>query len=259
VDGVGNDNGYSVGEVAALARVSVRALHHYDEIGLLRPGGHTAAGHRRYGTADLARLREIMFYRELDFGLDEIASMLADPDEGTDTHLRNQHRMLRERIERQRLLLRALEKEMEARDMGISLTPEEQFEIFGKGFSKDYADEAERRWGDTDAWKQSQARTAAMTKQEWVEVKADQDAMEAAFAEAMRAGEPVDGIRARELAELHRASVSRFWDCNHAAHRSLAQMYVEDERFGQHYEDIVPGLAQYVHDAIVANADAHQE
>jgi DNA-binding transcriptional MerR regulator len=70
-------DGYSVGDVAELAHVSVRTLHHYDEIGLLRPTDRTAAGHRRYSSADLRRLREILFYRELDFGLDDIAANFA--------------------------------------------------------------------------------------------------------------------------------------------------------------------------------------
>jgi DNA-binding transcriptional MerR regulator len=94
------DHGYPIGEAAALAHVTVRTLHHYDEIGLLRPSGRTSAGHRRYSRDDLQRLREILFYRELDFGLDEIAAMLADPGAGTATHLRDQHRMLRDRIDR---------------------------------------------------------------------------------------------------------------------------------------------------------------
>src|SRR6185437_6916199 len=92
------DDGYAIGELAGLARVTVRTLHHYDEIGLLRPSGRTVAGHRRYSADDLDRLRQILVYRELDFGLDAIGAMLADPDSGVEAHLRNQHRMLRARI-----------------------------------------------------------------------------------------------------------------------------------------------------------------
>lgn len=245
-----------MGEVAALAHISVRTLHHYDGIGLLRPTDRTPSGHRKYSGADLRRLREILLYRELDFGLDEIATMLANPGNGTDDRLRSQHRMLRQRIHRNQHLLAAIEKEMEAREMGISLSPAEQFEIFGKNYlGQEWAAEAEQRWGDTDAWKQSQSRTAALTKQDWVEIKAQSDANESAFAEAMRTGEPPSGKRARALAEAHRAGVSLFWDCNHAAHRELAEMYFADERFRTHYDDVAPGLAQYIHDAIMSNCD----
>ena len=145
-------DGYTVGELARMSHVSVRTLHHYDSIGLLTPSGRSPAGYRLYSGADLRQLRQILFYRELEFGLDEIAEMLAAPDAGADDQLRRQHRLLRQRQARTQVLLAALEKEMEARKMGISLTPEEQFEIFGTSKLGEYAAEAEQRWGDTDAW-----------------------------------------------------------------------------------------------------------
>jgi DNA-binding transcriptional MerR regulator len=250
---------YTVGEVAALAHVSVRTLHHYDEIGLLRPSGRTAAGHRRYDRADLQRLREILFYRELDFGLDEIASMLADPGRGTDEHLRTQHRMLRERIDRDQRLLRALIKEMESREMGMALTPEEQFEVFGTDkVGGEWADEARERWGETDEFRESQRRTAGYSKQDWVRLKDEADAGLRQFRDLMVSGAPADGPEARDLAEQHRQYISRwFYDCGYEMHRCLAELYVADERFTQTYEVVAPGLAQYVSTAILANATAH--
>jgi MerR family transcriptional regulator, thiopeptide resistance regulator len=249
---------YSVGELAELASVSVRTLHHYDAIGLLRPTERTAAGHRRYGAPDLERLRTILFYRALGFGLDEIAAMLADPGRGTDLHLRNQHRMLRERIERQQQLLVALEKEMGARHMGMSLTPEEQFEVFGTDkVSTDWADEAQERWGESDAFKESQRRTTKYSKADWVRLKQEGDEGLAAFAAAFAAGTPAIGATARELAEQHRQYITRwFYDCGYDVHRGLAAMYVVDDRFRATYDAVAPGLAQYVSDAIVANCDA---
>jgi DNA-binding transcriptional MerR regulator len=251
------DDGYPIGEVAALAHVSVRTLHHYDKIGLLRPGGRTGAGHRRYSTDDLRRLREILFYRELDFGLDEIGAMLAEPGKGAEAHLRTQHRMLRERVDRSRALLRVLEKEMEARKMGISLTPEEQFEVFGTDrVGGEWADEARERWGDTDAYRESQRRTTSYSKADWVRLKEEADAGLRAFRDALRAGTPADSPAAMALAEEHRQFLTRwFYDCGYDMHRGLAETYVADERFRKTYDDLAPGLAQYVHDAIIANAD----
>lgn len=246
---------YTVGEVAALGHVSVRTLHHYDAIGLLVPSGRTSSGYRTYSDADLVRLRHILYYRALEFGLDDIASMLADPGTNADDHLRRQHRLLREQIDHRRDLLAAIEKEMEARQMGISLTPEEQFEVFGTDkVGGEWADEARERWGDTDAYRESQRRTAGYSKQDWVEITAETRANEAAFAAAMHAGEPVDSAHVRELVEAHRAGVSRFWDCSPEAHRNLADMYLADERFRQHYDDIAPGLAEYIHRAICSSA-----
>ncbi|HEV7203206.1 MAG TPA: MerR family transcriptional regulator [Jatrophihabitans sp.] len=246
---------YPIGEVARLAHVSVRTLHHYESVGLLRPSGRTAAGHRRYAAADLARLREILFYRELDFGLDEIAAMLADPAAGTDDRLRAQHRLLRARMARHEHLLEALEKEMEARTMGISLTPEEQFEIFGTNeLGGEWAEEAEQRWGETEAWTQSQRRTAAYTKDDWIQIKREEEANRTAFADAMRAGLPVTDPGVVALAAAHRTHITKwFYDCTPEIHRGLAELYLADERFRRTYDDVAPGLAQYVHDAILAS------
>ncbi|HMJ03731.1 MAG TPA: MerR family transcriptional regulator [Conexibacter sp.] len=247
---------HRIGDVARRAGVSVRTLRHYDEIGLLPPSGRSEAGYRLYSAADLERLRRILFYRELDFGLEQIAQILADPEASTDDHLRRQHRLLRERRERDAALLTAIEHEMEARQMGISLTPEEQLEVFGTTAYADHAEEAERRWADTDAWKESQRRAAAYTKDDWVAIKREADASMEAFAEALRAGEPASGTVAMDLAEAHREHLSRwFYACSPAYHRALAELYVSDARFAATYEEIAPGLSRFVRDAINANAD----
>src|SRR4051812_22515539 len=172
----------NVGEVAALAGVTVRTLHHYDRIGLLSPSGRTAAGYRQYGSADLDRLHQVLLYRELGFPLEEVAALLDDPVADPAAHLRRQHALLRERLARTQAMVTAVEKEMEAQQMGISLTPEERFELFGDGFSDEYQAEAEERWGDTEAWAQSQRRTAAYTKEDWVRIKDETDHLQNRFA-----------------------------------------------------------------------------
>ena len=250
---------YLVGDLARISHVSVRTLHHYDSIGLLTPSARSAAGYRLYSGADLRRLRQILFYRELGFALEEIADILADPAAGTDDHLRRQHRLLRERQARDAALLGAIEREMEARKMGISLTPEEQFEIFGTDKLAQYTEEAKQRWGDTDAWKQSERKTAAYTKEDWIAIKSEADANITGFAEAMRAGEPATGTVAMDLAEAHRQHLARwFYDCNYQMHRGLAELYVSDPRYTAEYDKIEPGFSGYVHDAILANADRGQ-
>ena len=250
---------YLVGDLARISHVSVRTLHHYDSIGLLTPSARSAAGYRLYSGADLRRLRQILFYRELGFALEEIADILADPAAGTDDHLRRQHRLLRERQARDAALLGAIEREMEARKMGISLTPEEQFEIFGTDKLAEYTEEAKQRWGDTDAWKQSARRTAAYTKEDWITIKSEADANITGFAEAMRAGEPATGTVAMDLAEAHRQHLARwFYDCNYQMHRGLAELYVSDPRYTAEYDKIEPGFSGYVPDAIHANPDRGQ-
>jgi MerR family transcriptional regulator, thiopeptide resistance regulator len=250
--------GYSIGQVAALAGVSVRTLHHYDDVGLLTPTGRTPAGYRRYDDADLARLRDVLSYRELGFSLEQVRSILDDPRADPASHLRNQYRLVRERIARLEQVLGHLEKLMEAQHMGINLTPEEQLEVFGENWPGDeYAAEAEQRWGDTDAWRQSQQRTSAMSKDDWLAVKAETEALEAELAAAMTDGVAPTDQRAMDLAERHRLAIERFYDVSYEMHRGLAEMYVADPRFTRHYDDRAPGLAQWLRDAIVANSERH--
>lgn len=251
--------GYRVGAVSRLAGVTVRTLHHYDQVGLVRPSGRTDSGYRLYEAADLTRLRDVLSYRELGFTLEQIARILDDPQGDTGSHLREQHRLVRQRIERLHDVLSHLEKLMEAEQMGINLTPEEQLEVFGENWlGEQYAAEAEQKWGDTEAWQQSRGRTAALSKDDWVEVKAETDALERELAEAMAGGVPAGDPRVMDLAERHRIGIERFYDCSYAMHRGLGDMYLADPRFTKHYEDVAPGLAQYLRDAIHANADRHE-
>ncbi len=139
---------------------------------------------------------------------------------------------------------------------GIKLTKEEQKELFGEGFSEEYEQEAEQKWGDTDAWKQSQRRTSKYTKADWVQIKAEMEAAGTAFVSAMDADLPATSEAAMDAAEQSRLQIDKwFYDITPEFHRGLGDMYLADPRFTKTYEDIKSGLAQYVRDAIHANAD----
>jgi MerR family transcriptional regulator, thiopeptide resistance regulator len=245
---------HTVGTVARLAGVTVRTLHHYHEIGLLAPSARSDAGYRRYADADLERLQRILFYRELGFGLDDIKSVITDGGADASAHLRRQHAMLLDRIGRLERMAAAVEKALEARTMGINLTPEERFEVFGDFDPDRHAAEVEERWGDTDAYRESARRTAAYTKADWERMKAESAEPIDALVAAMRAGKPADSSEAMDGAEGHRQHISRwFYDCTVEIHSGLADMYLADPRFTATYEKIAPGLARYLHDAIKAN------
>ena len=247
---------HSVGELARLAGVSVRTLHHYDEVGLLRPSGRSAAGYRVYGDDDLVRLQHILGYRELGFALDAIAGILDDPELDPADHLRRQHALVMDRIGRLQQQLAAIEKTLEARQMGIQLNPEEMFEVFGEFDPAEHEAEAQERWGDTDAYRESRRRTSSYGKADWLQIKAESEEVVARLLRAMQDGLAATSTEAMDAAEAHRASISRwFYECDYAIHRGLADMYVTDPRFTAHYDDQAPGLAVYVHDAVHANAD----
>jgi MerR family transcriptional regulator, thiopeptide resistance regulator len=246
----------TVGQVAEQLGVTVRTLHHYDQIGLLVPSERTSAGYRLYTGDDITRLQNVVVYRRLGFPLEEIALLLDEPSVDVGEHLRRQRAAVLSRLDEMRDLVTAIDQALEKEMSGNKLTRKEQRELFGDSFSEDYAEEAEQRWGETGAWKQSQGRTSKYTKADWVEVKAEMEANNVAFASAMADGEPAASERAMDAAEQHRLHIhNRFYDLTPELHRNLGDMYLADPRFTKNYEEVAPGLAQYVRDAIHANAD----
>ncbi|MFE9607783.1 MerR family transcriptional regulator [Streptomyces sp. NPDC006012] len=249
---------YSVGQVAGFTGVTVRTLHHYDEIGLLVPGGRSQAGHRRYSDTDLDRLQQILFYRELGFPLDGVAALLDDPDADPRAHLRRQHELLTARIEKLQQMAAAVENAMEARRMGINLTPQERFEVFGDNDPEQYAEETEARWGNTEAYAESQRRAARYTKEDWKRMQAESDDWSERYVALVDAGADPVGEPAMDLAEEHRGHISAwFYECPYAMHRCLGEMYVADERFKAFYDSMRPGMAEHLSAAIDANATRH--
>ncbi|MDG4759867.1 MerR family transcriptional regulator [Micromonospora sp. WMMD710] len=246
---------YTVGQVARVAGVTVRTLHHYDEIGLLSPSGRTSAGYRRYDDADLQRLQLVLYYRELGFPLEEIAAIVADPAADPAAHLRRQHELLTVRIKRLQEMVTAIEFAMEASKLNIQLTPEERFEVFGDFTPEEHEAEAEQRWGDTDAYRESNRRASRYGKEDWLRIKAETEDWGRRIVAALASGAPADGPEAMDLAEEHRQSISRwFYECSYEMHTGLADMYLADERFTAYYENLAPGLAAYLNEAIHANA-----
>ncbi|WP_159945383.1 MULTISPECIES: MerR family transcriptional regulator [unclassified Nocardiopsis] len=251
--------GHTVGEVARLSGQTVRTLHHYDRIGLLVPAGRTRAGYRSYSDADLERLRQILTYRELGFGLDQIAALLDDPATDTRAHLTRQHRLVTARIARLREMAQALERLMEADTMRLNLTAAERLELFGDHDPDEYAEEVRQRWGRTEAYAPSQRRTAAYTKADWERINAEAEQIYRDLARAMEEGAAPDSTAAMDLAERHRAHITRwFYDCGTDIHRCLGRMYVDDERFTATIDAHAEGLSVFLREAFAANA-ARQE
>lgn len=248
----------TVGDVAVRFGVTVRTLHHYDAIGLLTPSRRSASGYRVYTSADLTRLSQIIVYRRLEMSLDEIASVLDEGDEVS--HLRRQRERVMSRLDELTDLVEAIDQALEKAMTNTPMTDDDMRELFGDGFD-DYQAEAEQKWGDTDAWKESQRRAKSYGKEDWIRIKAEGEAVEKALADAFRAGLPADSQEAMDAAEQHRLQVNRwFYDCPPDFHRNLGDMYVSDPRYKATYDETfgLPGLARYCRDAIHANADRIQ-
>jgi len=250
----------TVSEVSKLARISVRTLHHYDEIGLLSPSQRTDAGYRLYSAKDLDLLQQVLFFRELGFSLDAIRDIVSSPSFDRAEALEVQHELLTEKLKRTEAMIAAVERELITIEEGgtMSLTDEERFEVFGDFDPKEYEDEVKERWGDTDAYKESARRTKRYTKDDWARFKAESLQIGTDTAALMDAGVPADDARAMDLAEQARLQIDTwFYPCSHEMHVNLAEMYIADPRFKATYEKIHEGMAQYWHDAILANAARH--
>jgi DNA-binding transcriptional MerR regulator len=245
----------TVSQVAGIAGVSVRTLHHYDEIGLLKPSGRSAAGYRLYSDADLARLQQVLCFRALELSLDDIHRIMTDPAYDVGAALRMQRQLLSERAVKLRALLDAVETAITRLGNEEPMREDEMKQMFDGFDPGQYEAEVEQRWGDTEAYKESKRRTAKYTKQDWQAIKEEAQAPFTRLAELMARGEPPDGVAAMDAAESHRQHIERrFYTCPRAMHRGLGQLYLDDPRFTANIDKTAPGLAHYAAQAFAANA-----
>jgi DNA-binding transcriptional MerR regulator len=257
---MGKARTYQVKEVAELTGVSVRALHHYDERGLLVPSRRSAAGYRLYTDADLLRLQQVLIARELGLSLDEIKRSLDDPTYDRRAALSLQRAELAARIERTSALLRAVDAALSALDEEGDPTMEkmgrEELAQLFEGFDPArHEEEAKERWGDTAAYAESARRTRDYGKADWERYKAESHVIMLAAAELFGAGADVEGEEARSVAERHRHLIDRwFYPCDRAMHARLAEMYEADLRFSENIDKYGEGLTPWLSGAIRANA-----
>lgn len=251
----------TVGRVAEQAGVSVRTLHHWDSIGLVVPGGRSWSGYRLYDSADIARLHRVLVYRELGLPLAQIREILDDPRVDMREHLTRQRDLLAERIRRLTRTAQAVDEMIERTSTmttnNVTLSPEEQMRIFGKDWDPAWQDEAEQRWGRTEAWAQSMRSTADFTSEDWERLAREVEQLNQDLGAAKLRGVEPGSEEANALAERHRASIAQHYDCGYARHVVLSGLYVQDERFTATYEKHAPGLAAWLRDVIVENARAH--
>ncbi len=246
---------HTVGEVATLAGVTVRTLHHYDRIGLLVPSRRSEQGYRLYDYGDLERLRQIRLLRELRFSLDAIEQMLDAPAYDRRGALVAQRELLRARQERTQRIIRGVERALAALEEEREMEKTTMFEGLEEFDHTQYEDEVRERWGDTDAYRESMRRTRRYGKEDWARIKEEGESVFARLAELMSAGDHAAGRAAMDLAEEHRCHIDRwFYPCSHSMHGGLAEMYTDDPRFTAYFEKRAEGLADFVRDAIKANA-----
>ncbi len=210
----------------------------------------SSSGYRLYSDQDLERLQQVLYFRELGFGLKEITTILDRPDFDRREALEQHRHLLSERQARLGRLIRSLDRTLEAMEEGAPMD-KEMFDGFDPG---QYDEEARQRWGQTEAYKESVRRAKRYTKADWAAIKAEQEAIEEGLADLMDR-EPADPAVQALVRRHHRLVNDRFYNCSPEMYKGLGNLYTADARFAAHYDQRRPGLARFMTAAVMAYWD----
>ena len=237
---------YSIGSLSKLSGVSIRALHHYDKLGLLRPSEIAQSGYRYYDDAAVEKLWQILFFRELDFPLNEIAQILSSPAFDRDRALAEHRNLLMQKRERLDRLITLVSNAMKG-ETNMEFKPFDTSEI--DSLRNQYAEEAKARWGETEAYRESAWRTAKYSAEDFARIQEQSNDLFREFA-ALVGVDPSDE-RVQALVKRWQTLISEsYYFCSDEILAGLGQMYVADERFTKNLDKFGSGTAQFMSDAI---------
>ncbi|MDA8353201.1 MAG: MerR family transcriptional regulator [Firmicutes bacterium] len=244
---------YTVQKLAQLAGVSSRTLRYYDEIGILNPARINASGYRIYGPAEVDRLQQILFYKELGFRLEQIKQIVTDPGFDRTRALQEHRQQLLAERKRLDVLIHNVEKTIAFMEGKQTMTDKDKFEGFKEQLieenEKKYGEEIRAKYGD-EVVDRSNEKLKNMTQEQFEKFKHLEKEIKTTLAKAFKNGDPASDI-AQRAAHLHKQWLTHCWDnYNKEAHAGLAQMYVDDPRFTAYYDEEQPGMAKFLRDAI---------
>lgn len=245
---------YTIKKLGALAGVTTRTLRFYDEIGLLKPSRMNSSGYRIYGAVEVDRLQQILLHRAMGLSLDQIKSLLEDPNFDSLSALKNHQNQLLLKKQELEHILANVEKTIAAKEGRAIMSDRKKFE----GLKQRMLDENEQKYGNEirenygkETVERSNHKFKNMTEEQFNEVNQLASDIQEKLAEAFREGNPGSPL-AQEVADLHRQWLSYYWDgYTKEAHAGLAQMYVDDPRFTSYYDKEHPGTAVFLRDAIL--------
>ncbi|MGD9676903.1 MAG: MerR family transcriptional regulator [Vulcanibacillus sp.] len=244
---------YKVKEVADIVGISVRTLHHYDQIGLLKPESITNSGYRLYSDNDLERLQQILFLKELEFSLHKIKNILDSPNFNRQDALKIQKILLIEKKERLTKVIGSIDKTLESIEGGLKMSKKEMFEAFDmtilEEHQKEYANEVKQKYGESVAYKESQNKTSKYAKDDWSRIMEDAGKIYDDITNLMDKG-PSDP-QVQNAIELWRKHINdNFYTCTLEIFRGLGDLYVDDERFTKNIDKYRIGLAEFMREAM---------
>lgn len=248
---------YSIQQLAGMSGVSVRTLHYYDEIGLLKAQRNPKNGYRVYSEDDVLLLQQILFYRALEMSLEEIEKVLQAKDFSLLNSLYKQKMLVENKHQNLKKILRTIEKTIARVEQNNRMKDEELFEGLDKEKMAAYEAEAKERWGNTDFYKQSQENVKKMGKEGSLKVMEEGKEILLELVGVM--DREVSHEDVQKIVHKHFMHLHHFYTPTLELYRGLALMYVQDPRFTEFYEKIAPGLAKFLSDAMVVYCDVHEK
>ncbi|WP_404348879.1 MerR family transcriptional regulator [Sutcliffiella horikoshii] len=244
---------YTVQKLAKLAGVTGRTLRYYDEIGILKPARMSASGYRIYGQAEVDKLQQILFYRELEIDLESIQKIINAPSFNEVEALKEHRDRLLTKQKRLKGLIESVDRTLAAKEGSINMSDKEKFEAFKQNMIDEneakYGKEVRGKYGN-ETMDKSNAKLKGMSKNQYEQGEKLGEEVLKVLNEAFKTGDPA-GELAQKAADLHRQWLGFYWDSySKEAHAGLAQMYVDDERFTAFYDKEQPGTAEFLRDAI---------
>lgn len=238
---------YSVKQLSALAGVSIRALHHYDEIDLLKPALRSEKGYRYYGKTELLKLQQIMFYKTLGYDLESIKRILNTDDFDLITALQSHKKVLESRVVDLNKLMSTIDKTInELKNKEGMITDKEIYEGFQPEEVESIKAETKERWPEESATVEN--RIKEMSKAAWKDTLQEADEINLWLSNLTH--KSPKSTEVQEVIKLHFDHLHKFYEVSEARYRGLADMYVSDERFKAHYEKVKSGLAEFLNKGI---------
>ena len=243
---------YKVSEASEIAGVTVRTLHHYDHIGLLRPGKETQAGYRLYTEEDLERLQQILFFKELDFSLKEIKDILDSPDYDRKKTLEKHHKLLLKKKDRLEKIIKSVENTIDSINGGKRMDNREMFDGFDMSeieeYKEKYAEEVRNTY-DKEVVDECQQKTANYTEEDWAVIQAKGNEIYKKLASLMDRN-PDDPQVQQIIGEYREYITANFYNCTLEIFRGLGDLYINDPRFTKNIDKVKEGLSEYLRKAM---------
>jgi DNA-binding transcriptional MerR regulator len=249
---------YKINEVAKLANVSVRTLHHYDNIGLLKPENVGENGYRYYSEEDFATLQQVLFFKELDFSLQDIKRILENPSFDRKKALATHKQLLMEKKNRLERMIESIDQTIDSIDGGTKMAKKKMFEVFDmkkiEEHQKKYEQEVKEKYGDTLAYEQSQQKTQSYQAEDWKRIQEKMEQLYGDLADLMDR-EPTNAEVQRLIGDYRQYITDNFYDCTVEIFRGLGDLYVDDPRFTKNIDKVQPGLSEFLHAAMHVYCD----